>query len=60
MTDTSRDDKTLWPSYKVGCADCPLGSEACAGFRRCTSNGECPCDVYDTYTDYIKAEEEPD
>ena len=62
----STDGKILWPAFtvepghKVGCKSCPLGPEACAGFRRGTSNGECPCDVYNTYTDYIKAEEESD
>lgn len=60
----STDGKILWPAFtvepgrKVGCKSCPLGSEACAGFRRGTTCGECPCDVYDTYTDYIKAEED--
>lgn len=52
------DSQTGEPGHKAGCESCPLGSEACAEFRRCTPNGECPCDVYDTYTDYIKAEEE--
>lgn len=62
----STDGRILWPGFEprtgtqVGCYSCPLGSDACAGFRRCTPNGECPCDVYDTYTDYIKAEEESD
>lgn len=60
----STDGKILWPAFtvepghKVGCESCPLGSEACAGFRRGTSCGECPCDVYATYTDYIKTEED--
>ena len=60
----SIDGKILWPCFKVGpaghvgCEACPLGTEACAGFRRGTPNGECPCDVFDTYTDYIKAEED--
>lgn len=59
----STDGKILWPCFKVGpsghvgCEVCPLGAEACAGFRRGTPNGECPCDVFDTYTDYMRAEE---
>lgn len=63
-SEVSTDGKILWPAFtvklghKVGCESCPLGSEACAEFRRSTPSGECPCDVYDTYTDYIKAEEE--
>jgi hypothetical protein len=49
---------TVEPGRKVGCELCPLGSDACAAFRRGTSCGECPCEVYATYTDYIKAEED--
>jgi len=60
--------KILWPTFfvqgintdtKVGCECCPLGSSACDAFRRRTPNGECPCDVFDTYTDYLKVEDKP-
>lgn len=58
--------KILWPTFydhiysaKVGCERCPLGTKACDAFRRRTPNGECPCDVFDTYTDYLKVEDKP-
>lgn len=60
----SLDGKILWPTFevepgsKVGCESCPLGYSMCACFRKCAPCGECPCEVYDTYTDYIKAEED--
>lgn len=60
--------KILWPAFfvkgintdtRVGCERCPLGIKACDTFRRRTPSGECPCDVYDTYTDYLKVEDKP-
>lgn len=59
----STDSKILWPEFTVipgchvGCESCPLGTAACSHFRRGTPNGECPCEVFDTYTDYLLDEE---
>ena len=60
----STDRRIQWPAFyvkglstPVGCECCPLGPSACELFRRRTPTGEYPCDVFDTYTDYLIAKE---
>lgn len=53
-----------WPSFNsdksTGCDCCPLGLTECKAWRRFSANAECPCEVYDTYSDFIAKESEPD